>query len=70
LVLKAEALYLVEVEGGLLGENLVHCYSRNRLVAAIIDLIKSESGLTRIYNKACSLRLKLPGQIILGVCHE
>lgn len=70
LVLEAETLNFVEIQRGLLGENLVDCDSSDRLTWPVIDLVKGQAGFTCIYHKTGGLRLKFPRQLVLSMSHE
>ena len=70
LVLKAEALDLVEVEGGLLWEDLVNGYSSYRLVWSVVDFVKGEWGLACVHYETGRLGLEFPGKVVLSMGHK
>ena len=70
LVLKAEALYFIEVKCALFWEYLVYCDASYRFIRAIIDFIKSKGCLTSIHKQLSSFWLEFPWDFILCMAHE
>ena len=70
LVLETEALDFVEIEGRLLGVDLVDGDACDGSVGAVEDLVEAEGGLARIDDDRRRGRLELPWDLVLRVAHE
>jgi len=70
LILEAETLDFVEVQGALLRENLVDSNSRDWLIRPVVHLIEGKGSLTSIHSQLLSFRLKVPRNVVLGLPAE
>ena len=70
LVLKAEALYFIEVKCALFREYLIYRDASYRLIRAIIDFIKSKGRLASIHKQLRRFWLKFPWDFVLCMAHE
>jgi len=70
LVLKAEALDLIEVKSRFIRENLVNSDARYRSVCSIVHTVKGQGCLSRIHHQVVRQGFKFPGQLVLNVTEE
>ena len=60
LLLKAEALYLVEIQTGIKRNHIVSGYSRHRFVRGVLSSVEGQGCLSWDYFDLLLVRLELP----------
>lgn len=70
LILEAEALYFVEVNGGIFWGQLVDSNASYRFVTSVVYLVEREGSLAGVDHQLGGLRLEIPRNFIFCHSHE